>query len=303
VGKQQKGETVINKDVSILIVDNDEPLRWLLAKCLSCYYTCVTAGSVDEATEMLAATGYDLVITEIRMSGASGLELCQFVNRKWPDTAVLIMSDAADVVRGLQSLVKGVCDYVLKPIDLSQMLQSVEQVLQRKRTLAVVRSTLAAPASGRDARSKDTSGHRAVTATSDKTHRAAPEGDRESPAPAKGRNRRASVRVPYLCEVECLGIDFGSVIQRINDLSTGGVFIDAAKPFPVGSSFSLKFRVPDKEIRVTGEVRYSMPRIGMGVHFLDLGADDRVAIQSVVEDLTKMHSHKYTFGARQGSVT
>lgn len=294
---------MINNNASILIVDNDEPLRWLLAKCLSCYYTCVTAGSVDEATEMLAATGFDLVITEIRMTGASGLELCQFVNRKWPDTAVLIMSDAADVVRGLQSLVKGVCDYILKPIDLSQMLRSVEQVLQRQRALAVVRRTLVGPGSARDASPKDNSGHKPVPETSGDQHIAAAEGHTASPA--NGRNRRASVRVPYLCEVECRGIDFGGVIQRINDLSTGGVFIDAANPFPVGSNFSLKFRVPDKEICVTGEVRYSMPKIGMGVHFLDLGAEDQVAIQSVVEDLTRMHSHNYKaqFGARSISMT
>ena len=294
-----------NSDVSILIVDNDEPLRWLLAKCLSCYYTCVTAGSVDEATEMLAATRFDLVITEIRMTGASGLELCQFVNQKWPDTAVLIMSDAADVVRGLQSLVKGVCDYILKPIDLSQMLQSVDEVLQRQRALAVVRSSLARPNIARAASSKQQSDRQAISAMSDSNTGAALEGYRATPDATNWRNRRASVRVPYLCEVECRGIDFGGVIQRINDLSTGGVFIDAANPFPVGSSFSLKFKVPDKEICVTGEVRYSMPKIGMGVHFLDLGAEDQVAIQSVVEDLTRMHSHSYKaqFGARSASVT
>ncbi|MEK6304139.1 MAG: response regulator [Acidobacteriota bacterium] len=275
---------MVNKDVSVLIVDNDEPLRWLLAKCLSCYYTCATTGSVDEATEMLTTTRFDLVITEIRMSGASGLELCQLVNRKWPDTAVLIMSDAADVVRGLQALVKGVCDYVLKPIDLSQMLHSVEHVLERTRAAAVVRSQLSAQ------RSESNSAFSA---------------QRTPGGATKGANRRASVRVPYLCEVECVGLDYGGVISHINDLSTGGVFIDAASPFPVGSNFSLRFRVPDKEIRVNGEVRYSMPKIGMGVHFLDLGADDRVAIQSVVEDLTRMHSYTYTaqFGARTNSVT
>ncbi|HSO74500.1 MAG TPA: response regulator, partial [Blastocatellia bacterium] len=136
---------MIDKSVRILIVDNDEPLRWLLAKCLSCYYTCVTAGSVDEATEILATTDFDLVIAEIRMSGASGLELCQFANRACPGTAVLIMSTAADVVRGLQSFTNGACDYILKPIDLSLMLDSVERVLRRQATLSVVRSALTNP--------------------------------------------------------------------------------------------------------------------------------------------------------------
>lgn len=279
---------MIEQKVSILIVDNDEPLRWLLAKCLSCYYTCVTAGSVDEATEILATTGFDLVITEIRMTGASGLELCQFVNRTSPDTAVLIMSDAADVVRGLQSFVKGACDYVLKPIDLSLMLESVERVLQRQATLSVVRSALTGPDKTRRISPADSS-------SSDGEHELALKGyGTLQAAGTRMANRRASVRVPYLCEVECSGIESGSLISRINDLSTGGVFVDAANPLPVGSFFALRFKVPDKEIRVTGEVRFSMPKIGMGIHFLDLGAEERVAIQSVVEDLTRMHSRNYT---------
>ena len=295
---------MIDKSVTILIVDNDEPLRWLLAKCLSCYYTCLTAGSVDEAAEILSTTSFDLVITEIRLSGASGLELCQFVNRTSPDTAVLIMSSAADVVRGLQSFVKGACDYVLKPINLSLMLDSVERLLQRQMTASVVRTALTNPAKTRrssPAIPRSLEERAAAIDAREGEHEMALEGNSTlRAAGTRTVNRRAAVRVPYLCDVECHGIDSGSLISRINDLSTGGVFIDVSNPLPVGSNLELRFKVPDKEIRVTGEVRYSMPRIGMGIHFLDLGAEERVAIQRVVEDLTKMHSHNYKegFGAR-----
>lgn len=294
---------MINKNVSILIVDNDEPLRWLLAKCLSCYYTCVMAGSVDEASEILANSSFDLVITEIRMTGATGLELCQYVNRTCPDTAVLIMSSAADVVRGLQSFTKGACDYVLKPIDLSLMLDSVERVLRRQATLSGVRSSVIDPTRTRniDTPAFSFSGERAAGLALRRSERIiATESHVTLPSEGTSKaNRRSSVRVPYMCEVECHGIESGNLISRINDLSIGGVFIDVSKPFPVGSCFELRFKVPDKEIRVTGEVRFSVPKIGMGIHFLDLVAEDRAAIQSLVEDLTKMHSHTYT--ARVGA--
>jgi uncharacterized protein (TIGR02266 family) len=264
--------TTINKEASILIVDDDEPLRWLLAKCLSCYYTCVTASTVDEATEMLGTNHFDLVITEIRMPGTSGLELCQFINKTCPDTAVLVMSDPDDAPTGVKALDQGACDYVLKPIDVSQVLESVKRALENQLILAGVRTALGVPAKTRGvAAAESTTGNKAEHA-----------------------ERRGSIRVPYLCEVQCEGIDFGTLTTRINDLSTGGVFIDAETPFPVGSSFAFKFRVPDKEVRVTGEVRYSMPKIGMGVRFLDLGAEDLAAISSVVEDLARMNSYKYT---------
>jgi uncharacterized protein (TIGR02266 family) len=263
--------TMINKKASILIVDDDEQLRWLLAKCLGCYYTCATAGSGDEATQMLGSTHFELVITEIRMPGTSGLELCQFVNKTCSDTAVLLISEPIDALAGLQALDSGACDYVLKPLDLAGVLESVERALQQQVLLAGVRTALGVPAKPRRlAAAASTNGNNAEHA-----------------------ERRGSIRVPYLCEVQCEGIDFGTLTTRINDLSTGGVFIDAETPFPVGSSFAFKFRVPDKEVRVTGEVRYTMPKIGMGVRFVDLGAEDLAAISSVVEDLARMNSYKY----------
>lgn len=270
---------MINKKASILIVDDDEPLRWLLAKCLSCYYTCVTAGSIDEATQMLGSTHFDLVITEIRMPGTSALELCQLVNKTYPDTAVLLISEPEDAPACLHALDCGACDYVLKPLDLARVLESVERALQQQDLLAGVRTALGVPVKPRNAD---------AAATSTPAIKAGP------------AERRQSIRVPYLCEVQCEGIDFGTLTTRINDLSTGGVFIDAETPFPVGSSFAFKFKVPDKEVRVTGEVRYSMPKIGMGVRFVDLGAEDLAAISSVVEDLARMNSYKYTtqFGAQ-----
>jgi hypothetical protein len=102
----------------------------------------------------------------------------------------------------------------------------------------------------------------------------------------RSNERRESVRVNYLCEcqVESEGLRTGPVTGRINDLSLDGVFIDSMLWLPIGSTLKLKFKVQDRRIRATGEVRYFMPHVGMGVRFIDLDPYDREVIESVVYD-------------------
>lgn len=93
--------------------------------------------------------------------------------------------------------------------------------------------------------------------------------------------KRSSKRVSYFCEVECEGA--GSRFQtRISDLSADGAFIDAVTSYPEGSTLTLKFAIGSRQITTTAEVRYRMPQIGMGVRFIEMTADDREVIRSVV---------------------
>ncbi|MGH9760639.1 MAG: response regulator transcription factor, partial [Blastocatellia bacterium] len=87
---EMNGET--RKDVSLLIVDDEEPIRKLLSSALGGVYNCVTTESAEEATKLLGAMSFNLVITDIRMPGASGLELCQLVNKTCPETVPLVVS-------------------------------------------------------------------------------------------------------------------------------------------------------------------------------------------------------------------
>lgn len=103
-------------------------------------------------------------------------------------------------------------------------------------------------------------------------------------AAVRPQDRRIATRVPYLCEVQLEGMGTGGLNNRISDLSTTGVFIDSITGFPVGSILKLRFWLRSREMRVTGEVRHSIPRIGMGVRFLDLDPADEAAIESVVRE-------------------
>lgn len=125
-----------NKQISILIIDDEEPIRRLLAMYLSDEYTCLTAASADEATELLASGPFNLVVTDIAMPGRSGLELSQYIHQAYPDTAVIMISGMSDINYAIEAMRHGAFDYVTKPFDLSQVLMAVDRALRYQVLLA-----------------------------------------------------------------------------------------------------------------------------------------------------------------------
>jgi len=80
---------------AILIVDDEEDLTWSISKGLSrdkekLEVVCVNSGNT--ALDMLSEKKFDLMVTDIRMPGVSGLRLLKEVKEKYPDTKVILMT-------------------------------------------------------------------------------------------------------------------------------------------------------------------------------------------------------------------
>lgn len=118
------------KETSILIVDDEEPIRNLLWTCLSDYYTCDTALSVEDARSKLSNQTFNLVMTDITMPGTSGIELCQYIHKTCPETVVMVVSGMTDIHYAIEAMRHGAFDYITKPFDLSQVTLSVERALR-----------------------------------------------------------------------------------------------------------------------------------------------------------------------------
>src|SRR5262245_33055375 len=125
-----------NKQASILIVDDEKPIRRLLGTALGNHYDCVIAESAEEAARLLGAISFNLVITDIRMPGSSGLELCQLVTKTCPGTVVMVISGMTDIHYAIESMRHGAFDYVIKPFDLPSVMLSVERALRYQALLA-----------------------------------------------------------------------------------------------------------------------------------------------------------------------
>ena len=124
---------------SILIVDDDEGVRQLLARELNTQYACITCASAEEAMSLLATSSFDLLLADITMPGASGLELCQIVSKNFPDTVVVMVSAMTDIQYAIEAMRHGAFDYIVKPFQLSHVALSVERTLRHQALLVFKR--------------------------------------------------------------------------------------------------------------------------------------------------------------------
>lgn len=118
------------KGTSILIVDDEQPIRKLLLDFLGPQHLCIAASSAEEATRILAVGPTNLVLTDISMPGASGLELCESIQQTHPEAVVIMMSGNTEIESAIKSMRKGAFDYITKPFDLQQVILSVERALR-----------------------------------------------------------------------------------------------------------------------------------------------------------------------------
>ncbi|MGB6066193.1 MAG: HD domain-containing phosphohydrolase [Desulfomonilaceae bacterium] len=124
----------------ILIVD-DEPYicdlldRWLSAEGFRC--TCANSG--ETALNLLAGKKVDLVISDIAMPGMSGIDLLKAVRTIHVDSAVIMVTAIDDRQTAILALQLGAYGYSIKPLDRNELLISVANALERRRTALVMR--------------------------------------------------------------------------------------------------------------------------------------------------------------------
>jgi response regulator RpfG family c-di-GMP phosphodiesterase len=123
------------KDVAILIVDDEESLRKLLCNFLGDEYACMAASNADEAAMLLELRPFNLVLSDITMPGATGLELCQLVSKMCPETVVVMVSAMTDIDYAIEAMRQGAFDYVTKPFSFSNLLLAVERALRYQELL------------------------------------------------------------------------------------------------------------------------------------------------------------------------
>jgi hypothetical protein len=99
-------------------------------------------------------------------------------------------------------------------------------------------------------------------------------------------NKRRSPRVFNVVEVECFTIDetATAVAARMSDLSTTGAFLDSMAGLRPGTKLALRFMAGQMEVRTSAVVVHTMPQFGMGVRFLGLPGEGRLAIEALIKE-------------------
>jgi len=118
----------------VLLVDDEPYIREILSRWLVDEgYVCDQADDADSALRLLAAGDLDLMISDIRMPGRSGLELLDEARSRYPDLAVIMLTAVDDRETAIRTLEAGAFGYVIKPFDRNELLISVVNALERRR--------------------------------------------------------------------------------------------------------------------------------------------------------------------------
>jgi cyclic di-GMP phosphodiesterase len=117
-----------------LVVDDDPAVRRSIAKVTEALgLSPLQAGNGREALDLLQVEGeVPLIISDVNMPGISGLELLEEVQRRYPDTAVLMLSGVAEVKIAVACLDRGALDYIAKPAMLEEVRARVAKALEKR---------------------------------------------------------------------------------------------------------------------------------------------------------------------------
>ena len=123
----------------IWIVDDDQSIRWVLDKALSREGFDVRAfGGARECLRALDDDAPRVLVSDIRMPGAGGLDLLQQFKARRPATPVIIMTAYSDLDSAVSAFQGGAFDYLPKPFDLGSAVDLIRRAWEESEREAAV---------------------------------------------------------------------------------------------------------------------------------------------------------------------
>jgi len=119
---------------TVLLVDDEEHAREALALALKREgYEVIPAASGEDGIETLASRPVDIVVTDLKMPGVSGMELLQYAKKNYPNTVVIMITGHASVESAITAIKEGAFDYITKPVQLDEVRLTVQKAVEKRR--------------------------------------------------------------------------------------------------------------------------------------------------------------------------
>jgi DNA-binding NtrC family response regulator len=124
----------MDRRAEIMILD-DEPivgdrLRPALEKC---GYRVESYTNSREALDRLSAKQFDVLVTDLKMKGPTGIDVLRFVKDQSPVTRVIVITGYATAEQAKESIRSGALDFIAKPFRISQMVELIGRALGEPR--------------------------------------------------------------------------------------------------------------------------------------------------------------------------
>jgi two-component system nitrogen regulation response regulator GlnG len=129
----------------VWIVDDDRSIRWVIEKALSREGIAFNSfSSAQDALDALSDGSPEVLVSDIRMPGRSGLELLQAVKQRHPAVPVIVMTAYSDLDSAVAAFQGGAYEYLPKPFDVDQAVDLIRRALDESRREAEAAEPLAA---------------------------------------------------------------------------------------------------------------------------------------------------------------
>lgn len=124
-----------NKPRSVLIVDDEEALRFFVGEALAAAgWEVTTVDSGEAALVAMDGAPRDLMLLDLRMPGMNGVTVMETVKERWPETMVVVMTAYASLESAIAAVRQGAFDYLRKPCKTEKVLAVAERAWQEKQT-------------------------------------------------------------------------------------------------------------------------------------------------------------------------
>ena len=131
--KDNKDNSVSFKRNSVLILDDEQGIRNFLQKGLEKVFGLVeVAENVEEAEALRQRCNFDLIISDIRLPGKSGVDWVTEIREQGSTTSVIFITAHASLETAIAALRVGASDFILKPFRMDQMMASIEGCMERQ---------------------------------------------------------------------------------------------------------------------------------------------------------------------------
>ena len=98
-------------------------------------YEALTAGSGEEALDILRANPVHVVILDIKMPGMDGIETLKAIKREFPLVEVILLTGHGTVESTVTGLRSGAADYLAKPADITKLIEKAEEAFDKRMRL------------------------------------------------------------------------------------------------------------------------------------------------------------------------
>jgi DNA-binding NtrC family response regulator len=123
----------MSQGMTVLVVDDEQTQRTILSGYLGKRgHTVMEAGSAAEAIKRVSTSPVDVVLTDLKMPGMTGIELLKELRQRAPDATVVIMTAFGTIEGAVEAMRAGAYDFLSKPIDLEQLDLLLQRIQERR---------------------------------------------------------------------------------------------------------------------------------------------------------------------------